>query len=295
MTPIPLYPLIVVPVAVAVYLFWRRLAPHLAVLRAGRPLERTDQPLERIKGLGVFVFGQQRLLRDRGPGLMHFFIFWGFVVLLATTGNYMTNGLVEAVLGWPLGGLLWNLAILVANVFIGLVLVSIVYAAYRRIVVRPTRSRPEPRRLRDPRADRRGGHHRAARRRLRLSPDPGPSESGARPPGRPAERRTGSAGRAGVRRLRDLCLGAYRVRALVRHPPAVQQAPPHPDQRAERLPAQPRAAWRAAQDGPRGGAGARRRAGLRRQEPEGPDLAAPARRPVVHRMRALHGVLSRRR
>jgi Fe-S oxidoreductase len=139
MTPIPFYPVIVVPVAVAVYLFWRRLAPHLAVLRAGRPLERTDQPLERIKGLGVFVFGQQRLLRDRGPGLMHFFIFWGFVVLLATTSNYMTNGLVETILAWPLGGLLWNLAILLANVFIGLVLASIVYAAYRRIVVRPTR------------------------------------------------------------------------------------------------------------------------------------------------------------
>ncbi|HET7664541.1 MAG TPA: (Fe-S)-binding protein, partial [Mycobacterium sp.] len=109
------------------------------MLRAGRPLDRSDRPWERLKGLGVFVFGQKRLLRDLGPGLMHFFIFWGFMVLLATTGNYLTNGLVEAVLAWPFGGVLWAIAVAVANVFIGLVVVSVAFAAYRRIVVRPTR------------------------------------------------------------------------------------------------------------------------------------------------------------
>ena len=36
--------------------------------------------------------------QDPVPGLMHAFIFWGFVVLLVTTGNYITNGLVETVL-----------------------------------------------------------------------------------------------------------------------------------------------------------------------------------------------------
>ncbi len=136
---IPLYPLIVVPVAVATWFFWRRARRHIEVLRAGRPLNRSDRPLQRIKGLGIFVFGQKRLLRDPGPGLMHFFIFWGFVVLLATTGNYLTNGLVETILAWPLGGVLWAIAVAVANVFIGLVILSVAYAAFRRIVTRPTR------------------------------------------------------------------------------------------------------------------------------------------------------------
>src|SRR5918992_921783 len=108
---IPYYPLIVVPVAVAVYLFWRRGRWHMAVLRAAQPLDRSDRPLERIKGLAVFVVGQRRLLNDIGPGLTHAFVFWGFVVLLATTGNYLTNGLVEAILGWPFGGFLWGVAI----------------------------------------------------------------------------------------------------------------------------------------------------------------------------------------
>src|SRR5918999_1029927 len=113
---IPYYPLIVVPVAVAVYLFWRRGRWHMAVLRAAQPLDRSGRPLERVKGLAVFVVGQRRLLNDIGPGLTHAFVFWGFVVLLATTGNYLTNGLVEAILGWPFGGFLWGVAIFFAVV-----------------------------------------------------------------------------------------------------------------------------------------------------------------------------------
>ncbi|MCA1587543.1 MAG: 4Fe-4S dicluster domain-containing protein [Chloroflexi bacterium] len=85
------------------------------------------------------MFGQRRLLQDIGPGLAHAFIFWGFIVLLATTGNYLTNGLVEAVVGWPLGGLLWSVTIAFANVFVALVLAAVLYYAVRRIVVRPTR------------------------------------------------------------------------------------------------------------------------------------------------------------
>jgi Fe-S oxidoreductase/nitrate reductase gamma subunit len=136
---IPFYPLVVVPVVAAIVAFWRRGRWHLAVLRSGRPLDRTSRPFERIKALGVFVFGQRRLLQDLGPGLTHAFVFWGFVVLLATTGNYITNGLVETIVGWPLGGFFWSIVVVFANVFVGLVLVSVIYYVIRRVVVRPAR------------------------------------------------------------------------------------------------------------------------------------------------------------
>ena len=68
------------------------------MLRAGRPINRTDQPLRRIWGVIVYVIAQRRLLNDLWPGLMHAFVFWGFLVLLVTTGNYFTNGLVETIL-----------------------------------------------------------------------------------------------------------------------------------------------------------------------------------------------------
>jgi Fe-S oxidoreductase len=136
---IPFYPVIVVPIAAAIFLFWRRARWHLAVLRHGRPLVRTDRIGERIWSVVVYVLGQKRLLQDLGPGLTHAFVFWGFIVLLATTGNYITNGLVETILAWPLGGIAWSLVTLVANVLIGLILVSLVYFAVRRTIVRPAR------------------------------------------------------------------------------------------------------------------------------------------------------------
>jgi Fe-S oxidoreductase len=136
---IPYYPLIVVPAAIAVYLFWRGARWHWAILRQGRPLDRFDRPLKRIEAFSVFVLGQKRLLQDIGPGLTHAFVFWGFLVLLATTGNYITNGLVEAILAWPLGGVLWNVIIFLANVLIGLVVASVLYYVVRRTIVRPPR------------------------------------------------------------------------------------------------------------------------------------------------------------
>src|SRR6188472_4089859 len=136
---IPYYPLVVVPIAAAIVLFWRRARWHLAILRAGRPLHRTSRVGARIRSLGVFVFGQRRLLHDIGPGLAHAFVFWGFVVLLATTGNYITNGLVETIVGWPLGGFFWSVVVVFANVFVGLVLVSVIYYVVRRVIVRPAR------------------------------------------------------------------------------------------------------------------------------------------------------------
>ncbi|MGH2488304.1 MAG: hypothetical protein ACRDFR_01625, partial [Candidatus Limnocylindria bacterium] len=138
---LPFYPLILVPLLAAIFLFWRRMRLHWAVLRAGRPLDRRDQPRQRIWGVIRYVIAQERLLRDPVPGLMHAFVFWGFLVLLVTTGNYLVNGWVERIVtAIPLiGGLLWALTIFGANVFIGLVLIGIGYSAIRRIVLRPAR------------------------------------------------------------------------------------------------------------------------------------------------------------
>ncbi len=136
---IPFYPLVVVPVAAAIVLFWRRARWHLAVLRSGRPIERSDRVWDRIKSLGVFVIGQRRLLQDLGPGLTHAFVFWGFIVLLATTGNYLTNGLVETIVGWFFGGFFWSLIVFFANLFVGLVLASVIYFVIRRTITRPAR------------------------------------------------------------------------------------------------------------------------------------------------------------
>ena len=136
---IPFYPLVWIAITVAAVFFWVRFRRHLAVVRLGRPLDRKDRFFERVKGLILYVFMQWRLLRDPGPGIMHFLIFWGFVVLLATTGNYLTNGVVEFIIGWPFDGFFWALVTFGANAFMGLILLAIGYALYRRLIVKPWR------------------------------------------------------------------------------------------------------------------------------------------------------------
>ena len=182
------------------------------------------------------------------------------------------------------------LAVGLANLFIGLVLVGVGYSLVRRIVVRPTR--------------------------LALSRDAfvilalilavvtteligDAMQYVAHPedPGRRWRSWPGLVSGAGTHRsrcrpglVRAVRLAAHRLRAGLRRVSAVQQAPAHPDQRAERLLPQPGAARRPAQDGPGGGATARRGAGLRCQDAPGPVLAS-AGWPVLHRVRPLHGVL----
>ncbi|HEY6651985.1 MAG TPA: Fe-S oxidoreductase, partial [Actinomycetota bacterium] len=75
----------------AVTLFWRRARARLDVLRAARPAARTDHPGARARRELSHVLGQRKLFQKAAPGVMHAFIFWGFLVLLPT--------IVEAMLG----------------------------------------------------------------------------------------------------------------------------------------------------------------------------------------------------
>ena len=60
----------------------RRIAWLVKLIRSGRPAEgRTDRIEERLKDQVVEVFGQKKLLKWGGPGIAHFFTFWGFVIL----------------------------------------------------------------------------------------------------------------------------------------------------------------------------------------------------------------------
>src|ERR671918_2285228 len=54
------------------------------LVRLGRPVSRLDDLPKRVENETVVVLGQRKLLQRLGPGLMHAFIFWGFIVLLTT-------------------------------------------------------------------------------------------------------------------------------------------------------------------------------------------------------------------
>jgi Fe-S oxidoreductase len=110
-------------------------------LRLGRPSRDGHSILKRIEGVIVYVAGQLRLFRFLIPGTSHFFIFWGFVILLPTILLAMAEGLFAFT--WPEGGpgflsYFGPLAFL-QDLFAVFVIVAVVYDLYQRIVVKPER------------------------------------------------------------------------------------------------------------------------------------------------------------
>ncbi|MHB1570537.1 MAG: Fe-S oxidoreductase, partial [Solirubrobacteraceae bacterium] len=70
--------------AASVGAFTVRLRFLVALMRAAAPVTRSGDPGVRARNEGTIVLGQRKLLQRLGPGLIHAFIFWGFLVLLPT-------------------------------------------------------------------------------------------------------------------------------------------------------------------------------------------------------------------
>ena len=124
-------------VAVAAGLFLRRAHLLYRLVRLGKPAGRGGDIGRRVQAEATIVLGQRKLLQRLVPGVVHAFIFWGFVVLFPT--------IVMALLGavdrdWTLpwlGHQGWFF--LLVDVFCVLVLVGVTAALLIRKVQRPAR------------------------------------------------------------------------------------------------------------------------------------------------------------
>ena len=121
----------------AVWLFATRSRARLDLLRAARSAPRTDDVGARAGRELTHVLGQRKLFQKALPGLMHAFIFWGFLILLPT--------IVEAMLAivdpdWTLpylGHAPWFLFLV--DLFATLVIVGVAIAFAIRKLQRPAR------------------------------------------------------------------------------------------------------------------------------------------------------------
>jgi Fe-S oxidoreductase len=126
-----------VAIAVAGGLFGRRALQLYRIIRLGKPLARFDDVPTRIKNEVVIVAGQRKLLQRLVPGLVHAFIFWGFVVLLPTIVMALI-ALVSKTTTIPwLGHQGWFA--LMVDVFATMVLVGVLAAFAIRKIQRPRR------------------------------------------------------------------------------------------------------------------------------------------------------------
>ncbi len=110
----------------------------IRTLQIGKEDNRFDSPTARIRNVLVIAFGQSKLLREPLAGLMHFFIFWGFIILLTAVLEAIAEGLVPGFTLAVLGPLFPPLSMLQETVGI-LVLLSCLVALVRWYIFPPKR------------------------------------------------------------------------------------------------------------------------------------------------------------
>lgn len=127
-----LYAVFAVALAIFIYGFYQQ----YLLWRLGKTELRTDEIGRRLKTMVTQTFGHTRILRDKLPGWMHFFLFWGFVIMVFGT----TVVFLQADLGLQIFYGNFYLVLSLALEFAGLfALIGVLVFAWRRYVVKPDR------------------------------------------------------------------------------------------------------------------------------------------------------------
>lgn len=122
--------------AVALAVFGYALKRRVGHLMMGRPEKRLAGTGRRIAGFIVLVLGQKKLFKEKF-GIVHFIIFWGFIIISLGTLQFVGEGLSE---GFKIPLLGVNpYFYMVKDIFSVLVLAAVSAAAFRRFVIRPER------------------------------------------------------------------------------------------------------------------------------------------------------------
>ncbi|NLL52668.1 MAG: 4Fe-4S dicluster domain-containing protein [Peptococcaceae bacterium] len=125
-----LYLFFAVALITCLYGFYRR----FKLWRLGQKENRFKYLWRGIKDILAYGFAHKRILRDPYPGIVHFFIFWGFVFLVFAT----TVVFIQADLGLQIfQGNLYLFIKVTANLFGLTALIAVVFAMYRRYVIKP--------------------------------------------------------------------------------------------------------------------------------------------------------------
>jgi Fe-S oxidoreductase len=128
-------------VVVGLGFFFNILYGRFRLLLAAQPVNQFDRIGERIKAVLVYAFGQKKFVTGEQPaGWMHFFIFWGFVILgvqiltmfgRAYSDHFFVPGFSPNLLGGPF--------LVLRDIMEVIVIAAILVAFYRWIVSHPPR------------------------------------------------------------------------------------------------------------------------------------------------------------
>ncbi len=110
----------------------KRLIGYLSV--AKRKDNRSGNISGRIRNVLSVAFGQSKLLRDKKAGILHFLIFWGFVLFLFAVVETLVQGFYTP-FSWAIAGPFYSVVTIIQDMFGLLVILAVLYALYRRYVL----------------------------------------------------------------------------------------------------------------------------------------------------------------
>lgn len=114
------------------------------MLVAKKKDQRFDHPGKRLSRLWKIAFMQTKLLRDPKAGILHFFIFWGFILFIFAVLESIIQGFYTP-FSLRFAGPVYSAITLIEDIFSLLVIASVLYALYRRFVIHVPRLEVEKR------------------------------------------------------------------------------------------------------------------------------------------------------
>ncbi|GAA0358003.1 heterodisulfide reductase-related iron-sulfur binding cluster [Bacillus horti] len=115
------------------YLFSYIVYSRYLFVKLGQKTDFKKAFKERINELLVQMFGHKKLLKDKKSGIMHFFIFYGFIILQLGAIDLIGKGLTGNAYWLPLGSA-YPFFVLMQEITVVIILLAVGYAGYRRFV-----------------------------------------------------------------------------------------------------------------------------------------------------------------
>lgn len=117
--------------AYALWVSFRLIKARYSYIKLGKKITLKDNKKVNLKNLVSLVFGQKKLLKDTKSGIMHIALFYGFIIVQFGAIELIGKGLVP---GWQLPIPKYHYFTLIQEIVVGIILIAILYAAYRRYV-----------------------------------------------------------------------------------------------------------------------------------------------------------------
>ena len=124
-----------VVLAIGIGVFVRNAKKIRRNILLGQPIDRSDNPSDRCKNMGLIAFGQSKMVRIPVAGFLHLIVYLGFIIINIEVLEIITDGLFGTHRAFAGLGVLYNVLIGSFEVLAALVLVAILVFYVRRNVI----------------------------------------------------------------------------------------------------------------------------------------------------------------